>query len=1147
MSKYNFVHLHNHTEYSLLDGMIMVDRLAEQAKKLNMNAVAITDHGNLYGAIEFFKACKKHEVKPIIGCEFYVSDGHRSEKSQIRDHLVLLAKSNEGYKNLIQLSSRSYTEGFYYKPRIDRELIQRYSKDLVCLSACIGGAIPRLILEDKYNEAKEYAGFLRETFGADSFFIELQMHGIKEEQIAIRELVRLAKEIKTPVVATNDAHYLTKEDSEAHDVLLCIGTKKTIGDPNRMKFFGSEFYFKSEEEMERIFKELPKSLSNTQYIAEMCGIDIKLPGPILPEFETPLTHNKESYLKDISFEGLKRRYGESPSKELIDRLELELNVINNMGFAGYFLIVWDFIKYAKDNNIWVGPGRGSGAGSIVAYSLGITNIEPTRYDLLFERFLNVERVSMPDFDIDFCQERRQEVIDYVTRKYTKEKVSQIVTFSKMKAKAAIKDVGRVLDIPLKRIDQITKLIVEGKDLQKEIDSVPELKEIFKHGTDDEKRLLETSLKLEGLTRHTSVHAAGVVIGKENITEYVPLQVVKDDKVGDMITTQFPGPMLEECGLVKMDFLGLITLTLIRNSIDLLKRRGIDIDIDKIPFDDPKVYELFSNGQTDAVFQFESPGMQKYLKQLKPNCLEDLIAMNALYRPGPMDYIDSYIKRKHGIEPIEYAHPMMEQLLKETYGIMVYQEQVMRVAQIIAGYSLGSADILRRAMGKKKVEEMEKQQAIFIEGASKNGIDQATAVTIFDTMQKFANYGFNKSHAAAYSYLAYQTAYIKAHYPVEFMCAVLTSEIKSQDKILLYYKGLKALNIDMLPPDVNRSYEQFSVEEDKIRYGFLGIKGVGGGASASIVNTRTRVGKFESFLHFLKNVDLRVVNRAVLEILIKTGGFDSVSESRKYILENLDNFLNEAQEYQYDKKIGQSGLFDLNKDDAVLSSTNSTHHPDWTNEEKIKIEREIIGFYISNHPLDPYKNFIREKTTHNSKTLSEIEFDPAKTHFQKFPVTIAGVITKLTIKKGDRGDWVILNVEDLFGSYEAILYNVQYMANIDRLNLDIPLIFKGSARNSNNGKVSFVVEMIDDLGKKRENSLSELHVFFNKSMGQPSNLEEFRDEICSLNGDLSIYFHIPKEDDTESVVKSMLYKAPKDVKLYEMAKQKYEFIKDIKLL
>ncbi len=1143
MSKYGFVHLHNHSEYSLLDGMIKVKDLAKHSAKLGMNAVALTDHGNLYGAIEFYQSCVGTGVKPIIGSEFYVTDNSRFDKSNIRDHLVLLAKSNLGYKNLIKLSSESYIDGFYYKPRLDRELIAKYSKDIICLSACIGGTIPRLIIEGKYDEAKEYAGFLREVYGADSFFIELQMHGIKEERIAIKELVRLAKEIKTPVVATNDAHYLNREDAEAHDVLLCIGTKKLLSDTNRMRFTGNEFYLKTEEEMERIFGELPKALSNTSFIADMCDIKLELPGPILPEFETPIGYDKTTYLKDLTYKALEVRYGQ-PGEQLKNRLDMELSVINQMGFAGYFLIVWDFIKYARDNGIWVGPGRGSGAGSIVAYVLGITNIEPTRYDLLFERFLNVERVSMPDFDIDFCQERRQEVIDYVTRKYTKDKVSQIVTFSKMWSKAVVKDVGRVLDIPLKRVDQISKMIVDGDDLKKEIEDVPELKDIYENGTDDEKRLLDISLKLEGLTRHTSVHAAGVVIGKENITEYVPLQIVKDEKNGDMVTTQFPGPLLEMCGLVKMDFLGLITLTLLRNSIELLKRKGVVIDIDNVPLDDPKVFELFAKAETDAVFQFESAGMQKYLKKLKPNCIEDLIAMNALYRPGPMDYIDSYIARKHGKEKVIYAHPLLETVLKETYGIMVYQEQVMRTAQVIAGYTLGSADILRRAMGKKKPEEMKKQKSIFIEGASKNNISETIAVEIFDTMEKFANYGFNKSHAAAYSYLAYQTAYIKAHYPVEFMCAVLTSEIKSQDKILGYIKGLAGLSIKLLPPDINLSFEEFAVEQNSIRYGFLGIKGVGGGAASSIVSVRAGVGKYESFFHFLQNVDLRVVNRAVIEILIKIGAFDSVNESRKSILDNLDGLIAEAQDLQNDRKIGQFGLFDSEPEDKPDNGVKQTVLEDWSLEEKLRLEREIIGFYISEHPLSGYRQFIKNHTTHNSRTINDIPFDEEKA-YQKYPVTIAGVITSVDIRRGDRGEWAILQLVDLSGGFEGTLYNTQYIANKDMLIFDKPIVLKGNARNSG-GKINFIVERITDLVEKRSNSLTEIHIFINEPLKAGDDLEGLRGEICSLEGDLSIYFHI-KEGDGEKVIKSMLYKAPNNEKLYDEIKKKYQFISSIKLI
>ena len=882
MSKYNFVHLHNHTEYSLLDGMISPDKLAMKAKEFGMDSVAITDHGNMYGVIEFYEKCKEVGIKPIIGSEFYISPAGRFERSGRKsNHLILLAKSEKGYKNLINLSSASFIEGFYYNPRIDRDLLEKYSEDLVCLSACLAGEIPRLILEGKTDEAEKTALYYKELFGNDSFFLEIQIHGIKEEKIVAKNLFAMSKKLQIPLVATNDCHYLRKDDAEAQDVLLCIGTKKHISDSQRMRFHGEEFYFKSEEEMSSIFGELPKSLTNTQYIAEMCNININLPGPILPEFEVPPEHTKESYLKSIAHEGMEERY-EIISPELENRFEMEIDVINRMGFAGYFLIVWDFIKYAKEHDIWVGPGRGSGAGSIIAYSLGITNIDPIKYDLIFERFLNEKRVSMPDFDIDFCQERRQEVIDYVIEKYTKEKVSQIVTFSKMKAKAVIRDVGRVLEIPLDRVNQIVGMLPDfekGDNITTVSDKIPELKQIKNFGSNEEMKLIEVSARLENMTRHTSVHAAGVVIGQKEITEYVPLQIVKDDKGGDIITTQFPGTQLEKCGLVKMDFLGLITLTLMRNCLELIEKRGIKIEIDNIPFDDPKVYDLFARGETDAIFQFESPGMKKYLMKLKPTQLTDLIAMNALYRPGPMNFIETYIQRKNGIEEVVYDHPLMEPILKETYGIMIYQEQVMKIAQVLAGYDLGSADILRRAMGKKKAEEMKKHAKIFVygnaldveeaqkkgdnlpavvKGAINNGLDKEVAEKIFNKMLDFANYGFNKSHSAAYAYLAYQTAYLKTYYPVEFMASVLTSEIGRPDKLLLYIEGLKDLGITMLPPDVNFSDDIFSVEDDKIRYALNGIKGVGETASKNITEACTVEGGFKSLSHFLQSIDLRVL-------------------------------------------------------------------------------------------------------------------------------------------------------------------------------------------------------------------------------------------------------------------------------------------------
>ena len=973
MKKYNYVHLHNHTEYSLLDGMMKIEPMVQRAKELGMNAVAITDHGNMYGVIEFYQLCKKYDVKPIIGSEFYMTPFSRFEKTGPRYHLILIAKSEQGYKNLLKLSSKSFIEGFYYKPRIDRELLEQYSEGLICLSACLQGEIPRLILEGKINEAEQRAIYLKELFGKNSFFLELQIHGIKDERTAAKSLYSISKKLQIPIVATNDVHYLNKTDAEAHDILLCIGTKKCLSDPARMRFHGEEFYFKSEEEMANIFKEIPKALSNTQFIAEMIQLELLLPGPKLPEFTVPSEFNKENYLAKISKEGLKKRYN-PVTPELLTRLNHEIEIINRMGFAGYFLIVWDFIRYSNEKNIWVGPGRGSGAGSLTAYSLGITNIDPIKYDLIFERFLNEQRVSMPDFDIDFCKERRQEVINYVTNKYSKEKVSQIVTFSKMNAKAVIRDVGRVLEIPLKRVDEIAKMLPFGKDLQKEIQETLELKEIYTHGNNEEKRLLEISIKLEGISRHTSLHAAGVVIGRDPITDYVPQQLVKDQKTGDMITTQFPGPQLEACGLVKMDFLGLITLTLMKNCLELLEKKDIKIDINKIDFGDPKVYGLFAKGETEAIFQFESPGMRKFLKKLKPTCLEDLIAMNALYRPGPMNFIDSYILRKHGKEEIIYDHPLLEPILKETYGIMIYQEQVMKIAQVLAGYDLGNADILRRAMGKKKAIEMQNHEEIFINGCSKNNINSGLAKNIFNKMMDFANYGFNKSHAAAYAHLAYQCAFLKAYYPAQFMASVLTSEIGKPDKLLKYINDIKDIGLKVFPPDVNYSSVVFTVEKNDIRYALNGIKGVGETASRSIINAIEKEKTFKDLFHFIQTIDLRVVNRAVLEILIRSGSLDSFGQKRKWMFEHLDEAISEAQVIQADKSAGQIGLFEiLNEENEknYLKDKPGIEVEEWTKNELMFMEKEILGFYISGHPLTPYLHTIKQVSTQTSKTLKKL--------------------------------------------------------------------------------------------------------------------------------------------------------------------------------
>ena len=1149
-----FVHLHVHTEYSLLDGMIKIPDLVKRVKKLGMNAVAMTDHGNMYGTIEFYKECLKYDknnphdkpIKPIIGSEFYMAKNNRFDREKERFHLILLAKNHNGLNNLMKLSSYSFTEGFYYKPRIDRELLEKYSKDLICLSACIGGEIPSAILQGDIEEAERQALYFQQLFGNDSFYLELQYHRMKEEEIVVKELVKISNKHKIPLVATNDAHYLKREDAETHDVLLCIGTKKVLSDANRMKFSSDEFYLKSPEEMQRLFHKFPSAINNTTVIANMCTIDLELPGPILPEFEVPEGETKESHLIELANQGLANRYPEV-TPEIQARLDHELKVINDMGFAGYFLIVWDFIKYAKDNNIWVGPGRGSGAGSIVAYALQITNTDPLAYDLLFERFLNSERVSMPDFDIDFCKERRGEVMDYVNKKYGQDRVSQIVTFGKMKTKSVIRDVGRVLEIPLARINQIVKLIPdEGKRIEDKLKLSQELADIAKNGTDEEQTLLEMGAKLENLNRQTGVHACGVVIGKEPITTYVPLQIVKDEKEGDVITTQYAGPQLEDCGLVKMDFLGLITLTLMRNCVELLELEGIKVDINTIPFDDPKVYELFSKGNTDGIFQFESAGMQKYLKQLRPNKITDLIAMNALYRPGPMKYIDSFIKRKHGQEPITYDHESLEPILSETYGIMVYQEQVMKVSQVLAGYTLGAADILRRAMGKKKQDEMDKQQKIFIEGALKKNINQKVAQQVFNNMNEFANYGFNKSHAAAYSELAYQSAYLKAHYPIHYMASVLSSERGDPVKLLKYVQHTKEIGIELLPPHINMSEVKFTVEDKSIRYALNGIKGVGESASENIVTTRKNGGNFKHISDFLKRVDLRIVNRSVVDILIKVGAFDCFGQKRKWMFENLSELIKEAQIDQEDQRIGQMNLFEEVEEEKTNNVIQGLNEAEWDKNILLTFEKEIMQFYLSGNPLDEFKAFIRQNCNYDSRSLGKLYL---QNNTIKKDINIVGLVdsVKMFMSASAGEPWARVALSDHFGSFEINVFTKQYAQFGSLLRPMQPLFLKIFARGRDDG-VALSSELIKDLRSQHIDAITEMHVYVNnEKLVSLDELKVFQSDLTMLTGNLKLFFHIPKEDGDEYIIRSKSFVAPKDKEIVQVFIEKYDFIYDIKLL
>ena len=850
-----FTHLHVHTEYSLLDGSAKIKELVQRVKELGMDSIAITDHGAMYGAVEFYKAALEAGIKPILGCEVYVAEGSRFTKEGKGGgyyHLVLLAENNEGYHNLIKLVSYGFTEGFYYKPRVDKELLRKYSKGIIASSACLAGEVPRNILNVSYEKAKEVALEYLDIFGEGNYFLELQDHGIREQKVVNEALVRMSRETGIPLICTNDSHYIYKEDAEPHDILLCIQTGKTVLDEDRMRYEGGQFYVKSPEEMYDLFSFVPEACANTARIAERCNVSFTFHELKLPRFDVPDGKTAEGYLREICYAGFAKKYP-AAKEEWKERLEYELTTIENMGYVDYFLIVWDFIKYAKDNGIIVGPGRGSAAGSMVSYCLSITTIDPLKYDLIFERFLNPERVSMPDIDIDFCYERRQEVIDYVIRKYGEANVAQIITFGTMAARAAIKDVGRALAMPYADVDRISKMIPAGSQgknptLQEALDQVPELEEMRQNDPQVNK-LFDIAMKLEGLYRHSGVHAAGVVIGDRPLDQLVPLY--KDPRA-EMPVTQYDMKYVEETGLIKFDFLGLKTLTVIKRAVDWIKKtHGIELDMDKVPLDDKITYELMQRGDTAGVFQFESAGMMDVHKQIKPDRFEDLIAIVSLYRPGPMDNIPSYIKRKHGEEEITYLHPMLEPILKETYGIMIYQEQVMNIARALGGYTMGGADKLRKVMGKKMRDEIPKQRKMFMEGAVKNGIEEGTAGAIFDQMEKFASYGFNKSHAAAYSLISYQTAYLKAHYPVEFMCALMSLDITNTDKLLFFKEECKRMGYKVLKPDINASGADFIVEDGNIRYALGALKGGSIACMQAIVEERERKGPRPPALRFRK--------------------------------------------------------------------------------------------------------------------------------------------------------------------------------------------------------------------------------------------------------------------------------------------------------
>jgi len=1027
----SFVHLHCHTDYSLLDGACDIDQLMQITVEQKMPAVAMTDHGNIFGAVKFYNAAKAAGVHPVIGCEVYVSQqGHKTRSDSDRyNHLVLLCETQEGYRNLIDLVSTAYLDGFYYKPRIDVDLLSRHSKGLIGMSACLRGHIAETILADKYEEARRLAHTYSDIFGKNNFFLEVQDHHLEQDKKLTPELNRLSHETGLQLVATNDSHYLRKEDARAHEILLCIQTGKFLNDPNRMRWNTPDFYLKSRAEMMELFGELEDAVDRTGEIAARCNVSLEKVKEPFPKFEVPEGHSADTYFEFVARQGFEKRRPRLETlrakgvlkhdlAEYAERLDREIQMIQKMKFSGYFLIVWDFIRYAKSKGIPVGPGRGSAAGSLVGYAMAITDIDPLQYGLLFERFLNPERVSMPDIDIDFCMNRRGEVIQYVTEKYGREQVAQIITFNTLQARAAIKDVGRVLEMPFADVERLTKMVpnVLNISLDDAIKQEPGFDEAAKRDS-RVAEILTVARRLEGLARNCSVHAAGVVISPQPLKELVPLYKTNRDE----IVTQFDMSGLEKLQLLKMDFLGLTTLTLIEDALRLIeKRHGVKLDPQELPLDDPATYEVFSKGFTSGVFQFESGGMRDILRRYHPSRIEDLTALNALYRPGPIQggMIDDFIERKWGRRAVQYDLPELKELLEETYGVIVYQEQVMQISNRLAGYSLGDADLLRRAMGKKKPEEMAKQRERFIKGALERGLPQKKVEKIFDLMEQFAGYGFNKSHSAAYAYLAYVTAYLKAHYPVDFLAALLTSETGNTAKVVKYINECREMGIKILPPDVNHSDWSFTPDGEAIRFGLGAVKNLGPSAVEAIARAREEGGLFRSLHEFCEKVGLGSINKRMIESLIKAGAMDSLEGTRSQKMAALDSAMEAGQRVWRDRECGQVGLFGEVIEHETAHSARLPNVPDWSDKEKLAAEKEMLGFWVTGHPLDRYADKISDLATHDSSKLEGLA--------KGAEVALCGVLTGITRKRNREGKpWVAMSIEDRNGSVDAMVFANSY--------------------------------------------------------------------------------------------------------------------------
>ncbi len=1138
----NFTHLHVHTEYSLLDGSNKINEYVSRVKELGMKSAAITDHGVMFGCIDFYKAAKAAGIKPILGCEVYVAPGSRFDKEKGKEedryyHLVLLAETQEGYQNLIKIVSYGFVDGFYYKPRVDMELLEQYHEGIIALSACLAGEVARNLARGFYEEGKEAALRYEKIFGKGNFFLELQDHGIPEQRQVNHELIRMSRETGIELVATNDVHYTYSSDAEAHDILLCVQTGKSLKDENRMRYEGGQYYVKSEEEMRRLFPYAPEAIENTGKIAERCNVEIEFGVTKLPKFDVPDGYTAWEYLNKLCFEGLDKRYTDN-KEELKKRLNYELGVIKDMGYVDYFLIVWDFIRYAREQGIMVGPGRGSAAGSLVSYTLGITKLDPIKYDLLFERFLNPERVSMPDIDVDFCFERRQEVIDYVVEKYGKDQVVQIVTFGTMAARGVIKDVGRVMDVPYVQCDTIAKMIPQELNItiDKAMKANPELKKIYE--TDETvRKLIDMSRRLEGLPRHTSMHAAGVVISQKPVMEYVPLSRGSDGS----LVTQFTMTTLEELGLLKMDFLGLRTLTVIQNAEKLVRRdKGIELDMDKIDYEDKKVYGMLGAGKTEGVFQLESTGMKNFMKELKPGNLEDIIAGLSLYRPGPMDFIPQYIKGKNNPDEIHYDCPELEPILKATYGCIVYQEQVMQIVRSLGGYTLGRSDLVRRAMSKKKASVMEKERQNFVYGNEEEGvpgcihrgISQKTANKIYDDMIDFAKYAFNKSHAAAYAVVSYQTAFLKYYYPVEYMAALMTSVIHNPSKVAEYILSSRKMQIEILPPDINFGESEFSADHGAIRYGLSAIKSLGAPMIRAIVEERNENGKYQSLRDFIERMSGRELNKRAIENLIKAGALDQVAGNRRQKLMVYAEIVDAVNQEKKNAMTGQMSLFDLISDEEKEAyEIQMPKVEEYSKEELLSFEKEVLGVYISGHPLEEYEERWRKNITARTVDFQiDEELGTSKAGDGEIAV-IGGIITNKTVKY-TRNNKVMafLTIEDLVGTVEVVVFPNDYEKNVQKMEEDSKVFIRGKVQGDADKASKLICEKIysfDDVPK-------ELWVQFETKEDYLTEENEFLKLLSGSRGTdrVIIYVRTPKSIKYLGIEKSVKINETLLGKLYE---------------